>query len=92
MDEIIEALASHENWESQPVEVRLPGGAWADMKDLLAPIIKAWQEIGTIANSDALDGDDVAKLDPNSYIVGRSDMAHRVLQIMARAEQEIKDR
>lgn len=90
MQEIIEALAAHKEWESQPVEVRLPGGSWVDMEDMLAPYIKAWEQIGTLANTDALDEEGIRN--GNLFLDGRSSMAHSVLRIMAAAEHEAANR
>lgn len=85
---LIAALEHHQAWEGEAVQVRDENGVWWDVIDIVRPLAEGWDQVGNAANTDALDGDQVAKLDPNAYIVGRSDMAHRVLQIMASAEQK----
>jgi hypothetical protein len=90
MLEVIEALDSHAHWEGEEVEVRLPGGAWDDMRRLLEPFITTWAEIGQLCNTDALDPDEVPVGD--SFIAGRSSLAHEILRRMAAAEAKVQDR
>jgi hypothetical protein len=65
-------------------EVREALEALHELLPLLTPFTDAWEKIGSLANTDAIDGDQHS--DHNDFVLGRSSMAHSVLQIMAHAE------
>lgn len=44
----------------------------------------ALTEVAEAASRDTLDDDMLGRLDPNSYAVGRVDVANRILQIIAK--------
>ena len=50
----------------------------------------ALSAVAECASRDALDEDMLARLDPRSYVVGRADMANRILQLVAAKSDEAR--
>lgn len=46
--------------------------------------------VAEYASRDAADEDTLAGQDPNSYVVGRADVANRVLQVIAQKSEEAR--
>lgn len=90
MDELIEALAAHLEWESEPLQVRTPGGSWDDVERLVTPLAAAWTSIGALANGAAFDPDQTDAA--TEFERGRSQLAHEILRRMAAAEHAVQDR